>query len=112
MIPGKIYLCIDERGVNKILTCEKSKWTGELCFTDGEEYYYLKSHKDLQYGDNIVSYTPYGWKEPVWPLMVGFVLYSLACFWIRFNFGAIDRSMDNIEVMIGEIENEARNLNY
>lgn len=81
---GRKYICVDEKGVVKVLTSTIKR--DEVCFTDGREYYYL-DHSKYQYGDNIVNYTPYGWKESKIPFVLMILVFSLFCFFIGYNFG-------------------------
>lgn len=84
---NKKYICTDEKGRVKILTSTING--SEVCFTDGREYFYL-DYSDYQYGDNIVSYTPYGWKESIVPHILMFLAISLLWFLIGYNCGILN----------------------
>lgn len=83
----KKYICTDEKGRVKILMSTING--GEVCFTDGKEYFYL-DYSDYQYGDNIVSYTPYGWKESIVPHILMLLAISLLWFLIGYNCGILN----------------------
>ena len=76
---GKKYVCEDVRGSVKILTATQDG-SGNVCFTDDEEYYYFDGFED--FGDEIVRYYPYGWSESivskifVWAIILILVFYA------------------------------------
>ena len=96
---GREYVCIDEKGRVKVLTSTIKR--SEVCFTDGKEYYFLE-HSEYQYGDNIISYSPYGWKEPIMPFIIFLLSISLLWFLIGCAYGVNKKTMEHVENAIYE----------
>lgn len=83
---GKKYICEDVSGNVKILTATQNL-NGDVCFTDGDEYYYFNGFED--FGDEIVRYYPYGWSESFVSKIFVLAITLILVFYAGIIFGKI-----------------------
>lgn len=93
------FFTIGKDGKHRILTLTESSWTGEPCFTDGEEYYYLDGNK-FGYDDDIVAYWPYNNKKK--RTFIRSILIGVMLLWFGYCVGHTVKSI-KCEQMLNNI---------
>ena len=88
---NKKFYTLNKKGQSKVLKLTESEWTGEPCFTDGDEYYYLDGNK-FGYDDDIVAYWPCEYRKNRNILKV--ILLCLMIFTFGYWYGATVKNLE------------------
>ena len=98
---GKKFSAIGKDGKHRILTLTESGWTGEPCFTDGQEYYYLEGNK-YGYADDIVAYWPCDYKTAKRRSLIRSIVLGVVLLWFGYCVGHTVKSI-KCEQMLNNI---------
>lgn len=97
---GKQFYTIDKKGNHRILKLSENRWTGEPCFTDGEENFYLDG-SGYGYEDDIVAYWPYEYEDKDCKNILKLVVVVVLAFWLGCMAGQAVKSAE-CEVLLNE----------
>lgn len=95
------FFTISKDGKHRILTLTESRWTGEPCFTDGQEYYYLEGNK-FGYDDDIVAYWPCDYKTAKRRSLIRSIILGVMLLWFGYCVGHTVKSI-KCEQMLNNI---------
>lgn len=98
---NKKFFTIGKDGKHRILTLTESRWTGEPCFTDGQEYYYLEDYK-FGYDDDIVAYWLCDYKTAKRRSFIRSILIGVMLLWFGYCVGHTVKSI-KCEQMLNNI---------